>query len=377
MATPSVKTLLGAVRRRVWRGHFVAAARLALWGSTGLILLAAAVHLVARPVAAGNILSALVVLWASTMAWAGSQRPTESACGLWADRHLGGASAFSTLLDMGRAKQGVVSAQALQWLEQWATARVPDSLRLLAERDEPARLTRALLSMLVCAALAALVLALADSAPPAKQLAAASKVTGSPEPAASDAELQAPAALPAVNDIADALRSASSRDAAGRAEAGGAPTAGPGKTGDGSRLATIQTGTPPGPGAAATQAPSGTTADAATTAGTTQATGAGSGRQAGDSRDNRADVGVSRALKGTMPVTRSERGSGRVSAEQRADMDQLAAYEEDRAMPRTTSLRVDASAAAATPPPLSESTRLSPTETSYVQAWMKASARHR
>lgn len=374
-----VTTLLGAVRSRVWRGHFVEVARLALWGSAGLMLLAAAVHLAARPVAAGAILSALTLLWASMLAWAGSRRPTDPACALWADRHLGGASAFTTLLDIGQAQPGSANPPAVRWLEQWARARVPDSLRLLAERPQPARLTRALFSMGVCSALAALVLALPDAAPPAKHPVAGATVTGIAESATPDGELPAQAAL--VNDIADALRSARSvrsRDAAERGQAGGAPAPGPGKTGEGGRPPTAQTGaTPPGPRAGATQASSGSAAAAAATPGATQATGTGSGREAGDSRDKRADVGVSRALRGTMRVTRSERGAGRVSADQRADMDQLATYDEDHTRPRATPMRVEASVAAATPPALPEPTPLSPTETSYVQAWLKASARHR
>ena len=70
MANSLVQSLQIAVRRRLWRGQFVAAARLALWGSAGLMLLAVAVHLAARPVRVDAVLLAIVALWIALMAWA-------------------------------------------------------------------------------------------------------------------------------------------------------------------------------------------------------------------------------------------------------------------------------------------------------------------
>ena len=60
-----------------------------------------------------------------------------------------------------------------------------------------------------------------------------------------------------------------------------------------------------------------------------------------------------------------------------ADMTQLATYDDELTLPGAATMRSGSEVAAATPPPATESTRLTPTEASYVQAWMKASARRR
>jgi len=376
MATSIVQSLLGAVRRRLWRGQFVAAARLALWGSAGLMLLAVAVHLAARPVGIGTVLFAVAVLWASIMAWAGVRRPSDSACALWADRHLGGASAFATLLEMRKGTQSVPNAQALRWLEHWATARVPHGRRLLAERQDSARLSRSLLSMLACTALASLVLTLPDLAPSSRQELAASPPSGIADRPTPDAEPPVPTEL--VSELASALRSAESRRASDRGEVSRAPAEGPGKSdgGTGSRMA--QPGSaPPGERATLRESLPATPVGAPPAAGATQASGTGSGRDAGDIHDDRADAGVSRVVRSTIPVQRHDSSARRPSPEREADMDQLAAFDEDLPMHRAATARVDPAPAAATPPPATEAVRLTPTTAAYVRAWMKASGQRR
>ena len=80
------------------------------------MLLAAAVHLTTRPLRVDSVLLAVVALWTAMMARAALRRPSDSACALWADRHLGGESAFGTLLEM-RDGKGAPNTSALQWLE--------------------------------------------------------------------------------------------------------------------------------------------------------------------------------------------------------------------------------------------------------------------
>jgi len=121
----------------------------------------------------------------------------------------------------------------------------------------------------------------------------------------------------------------------------------------------------------------GTADDAATTAGAGQASGTGSGRDAGDSRDERADAGISRVPRGTIQVQRRESSERRPSPERQADMDQLATFDEDLSMHRTAPVREDPAPAAATPPPATDATLLTPTRAAYVQAWMKASRQRR
>jgi hypothetical protein len=121
----------------------------------------------------------------------------------------------------------------------------------------------------------------------------------------------------------------------------------------------------------------GTAGDAGPKAGAKQDSGAGSGRDAGDSRDDRADAGVSRVPRGTIQVHSRESSERRPSPERQADMDQLASFDEDLPLHRTAPARDDPAPAAATPPPATDATPLTPTKAAYVQAWMKASRQRR
>lgn len=375
MAAADLLILIDAVRRRLWRGQFVAAFRQALWGSAGLMLVAVATQLLAPVLSSGGLLLALAVLWAAMLAHAGWRRPSDAACALWGDRHLGGASAFSTWLDLRQGPPKALHAPAVRQLDSWASARVPDALQRLAAQREPPRLARPLLAALVCAALASFVLSLPDTAPGVRQEGATPAVAGSADRPALVAV--APASAELVGEVARALRPKEPGAAPQGGEGGRAPPTGSGKVNDGQSPTAPRAGAQAAaPASAMAQAGApGLAADAVPKAGSTTAAGAGSGRDAGDSRDERADVGVSRALRGATPVQRSERGVPPLSAQRQADMDRLATYTEDHSMPVAGAKWVGPSPAAATPPAVTEATRLTPTETSYVQAWMKASER--
>lgn len=371
--TPPVRALLSAVRRRLWRWQFVAALRLALWGTAGLMLLAVAVHLTASPVAVDAVLWAPAALWVALLMRAGWQRPTEAACALWADRHLGGASAYGTLFDAGQGSQPVPNLQALRWLEVWAGARVPGSLRRLTEHQAPARLARALLAMGVCTALAALVLTLPDLARVSPRPGAAPSSASAA--GASPPVMQAPARDELAREITAALRPATAPDAAAR-NPRAAAAAGRGRTGDGPSPLPAPTGATP----AAEQARSGPvtagpSAAAAPTA--TTATGSGSGREAGEGRDAGADDAVSRHTQATIGVQRTAAGAPRLSDARQADMEQVAVYDDTLSMPGAASMSAGHAPAAAAPPAATESAQWSATEASYVQAWLKASPRRR
>ena len=393
MMSPEVQGLLSAVRRRLWRVQLVAAARLALWGSAGLMLLAVVVHLSARQVPAGAVLMVITALWVLMLAWAGTRRPADAACALWADRHLGGASAFTTLLETALGAQATQNPQAVQWLESWATARVPEGLRRLADHRDAAPLSRPLLAVLVCAALTAAVLSLPTFAPTLQQQTAASSPSGkgdpqTPQTPQTPAQADADAAK-GVDRLAAALRAASLQQPAEPSQAlretGQAQAAAPDKV-DGATPAAPAAARPTGEPAPRSPPPSGTTAGAAgpTAAlpaatppapGTGNSAGAGTGNEAGDSRDARGDRAVSPAPRGTMPQARSMPQPG--SAQRQADSGSLGSYEGDASTPGAASMPALAAAAAATPPAARDATRLSPAETSYVQAWMKANAQRR
>jgi MoxR-like ATPase len=90
------------------------------------MLLAAAVHAAARPVAVEVVLGdrpPRVGVLAIAAAW---RRPSDAECALWIDRRLGGASAFTTLLEP--AANAAAHAPARRWLERWAAAKVPELL---------------------------------------------------------------------------------------------------------------------------------------------------------------------------------------------------------------------------------------------------------
>ncbi|MDO9313171.1 MAG: hypothetical protein Q7T97_01330 [Burkholderiaceae bacterium] len=379
MTTPDVQTLIGAVRRHLWGGQLFAAVRWALWGTAGWMLLAVVMHLAARPMPVGAVLIALAVLWASMVARAGWKRPADAACALWADRHLGGASAFTTLLELDQARPPrAVPAQAVQHLEAFATAKVPQCLSLLAERRNPMHLSRSLASALVCTGLATLVgLMLPGTTAVPHQQGAVSAASGVVDRAPPDADSPDSAAL--VSEIASALR-ASPSDAASpeRHGAGNVPAPGSGKTDDdsGSSMAEADA-LSQGPRGPASGASSGASVDAPPMAGSTSLPGTGSGRHAGDSRDEAAGGGASRALRGTIPVQRFELAVRRPSADRRADPTQVASFDEEPPRRSTAEKQVEGDPAAATPPVAAPDSWLTSTETTYVQAWLKASARQR
>ena len=118
------QTLIEAVRRRLWLGQFLAAARLALWGTAGLMLLTAAVHLAGWPLSPDLMFLALAFVWSVMAARAAWQRPVDAACALWADRHLGGASAYTTLLELDSPGPGTPPSHAIRHLEAFARLRL-------------------------------------------------------------------------------------------------------------------------------------------------------------------------------------------------------------------------------------------------------------
>ena len=377
-ARPGMQTLLSAVRGRLWLGQFAVAVRAAAWATAGVMLLAAAVHATARPVPVGAVLAALGLIWSVWLARAAWQRPADRACALWADQHLGGASAFSTLLETRQGARARGHAQAVRQLENWVSARLPHSLRQLAVRRDPARLARPMLAMVVCGALATLVLTLPGPSPTPQPFAAAPAGVTAPDAALRLADAPEPAAL--AGEIAAALRAAPSRDAEAAGGGRRSPAAGPVRADDAIAPVRVQAGPAPAGARPADKPLPLATADAASPAraGATPAAGSGGGREAGDSADARAGTGMSRALRGTMDAQGVTLAATRPTGQRQADSDQAASYESDDSETGrrvATAVLNQSAPAAATPPPATESTRLTPTQTSYVQAWMKASQR--
>ncbi len=372
MPDRELQTLLDAVRRRLWRGLFVTALRRALWGSAALLALASALTLVAGRIPVGALVIPVSGLWVLWLAWAARRRPANAACALWADRHLGGASAFTTLLELDQDGTVKPDAAALRRLKVWSTTRMPESLKALADQPAPVRLARPLLATMVCAALAAFVLDLSDSMPtPAQRLAASSPAkTGDRAASGVGAREGGDLAI----EIAKAVRAAERREQGRTQEtaAGGSVDV---RTPPGDRALTM----PPGARPVNSSPVSAASEETIVAVRNDPSTGThtDSGRGAGNSIDPRADAGMSRTPQGTMAAQGYELKPRRLYDEMQADMDQQGRYDEEPTSAAAATVRPVPAVAAATPPTATESTRLTPMETSYVQAWMKASAQRR
>lgn len=372
--------LLAAVRLRLWLAEAARAARAACWICSAGLLVVLALHLGVASVPIGAWLAGLALTWLAAAAWALRQRPDDAACALWADRHLGGASAFTTWLELSRpppAAPAAPKAAARRRLERWLAARLPASRQQLAARPAPHRLARPLLALLVCSGLVAGVQSLkpGGDATDAASTADAPTAPGSAPPlAAAD-----PITTAMASDLARAARSAVDRGPTpGSADPGASP-AQPGAPGAASAPgqpdpARMRRAAEPAQGGVEAAAPG----DSPSPAGAPGQAGrgsAGQGRDRGDSRDDRGDVGVSRAARASVGMPASGLAGGPEVDTGRAVAGEPASYAaDDRPPGRATTDRLP-DPAAARPPPATDRLGPSPTEASYVQAWMKASAR--
>jgi len=372
MADPTVQTLMAAVRRRLWRSQGLLALRQALWASAALVALASAVHLVVHPVPAGALALALVgpALLLARAAW---RRPADAACALWADRHLGGASAFSTLLDLQHGPATGTDLRARHRLERWATQQVPAAQARLAGQALPLQLARPLLALMVCGSLAAFILNQMDPAPATAVAAGAAAAASAPDTTAAVAQALEPATL--ADQVAQALQATP-------------PARPPAERRDGGRAAAGATDPAEDQASAAAPAPAAASAtalrpadasagpavpvDSPPQAGAGATAGTGGGREAGDSRDPRSGAAVSQALHGTMPPPRWVARSLPTAAAQRADLGRAAEHDNALLNPAAAAAPAQLPPPAATPPTALANPGLSPTESTYVQAWMKA-----
>lgn len=340
MQPAAVQSLLDVVRRRLWREQVTRAVRLALQASAALMLLAAAAHLVAMPLAIRGLLSIVTALWVVALFWASTRRPRLATAALWADRHLAGQSAYSTLVE---ARVSPPDTPALQWLEQWAVAAVPRSRQLLASLRAPVRLLRPLVAALVCTALAAIVMTRPDARSRVDKTTASS---AAPQATARPGATTSPVASTAsADELAAALRRAQPR----------------GDTDSGSMRAVPAPSERLGDGRTALTAAN-------------HSAGATGGRKAGESRDDRADRGSSQASQEPMALQRRPVAGRTSTTDRRADMDTLATFDDERtamgAPLESFADRAVESPRAAAPPPATATRDLTPAQAAYVQAWL-------
>jgi hypothetical protein len=164
-----VTRLFDAVRRRLWAREFAWATRLAAWSWSVVFTVAAVLHawrgwpglgLTAAVGAAVAIALASFVLL---------RRPDRPQAAAFADRHLDGATAYSTLLESRLDASDATTREAVERLQRWAIGRVARSMSLLQDsrigRQWP---TRALAGALLTTGLAVVLVETAPTRGPAR-----------------------------------------------------------------------------------------------------------------------------------------------------------------------------------------------------------------
>jgi hypothetical protein len=339
--------LLAGVQRHLLRDRLAAAARFAAWGTAGVAVLGALLHFVVRPVSPLGLLGALAMPWLVAVLQVITQRTRPVECAAWADRHLGGRSAYSTWLEMNATSRDA-TAPALAHLEAWLAESTPGRLAQLAAWPFDARLRKPLTAALVCSALALALLQL-----PARPLASGGEspqVEARPTATATSQRPTAPTESgrttgAGVGDEDDAGLAALEQQ---RRDAPGADA----NAGDVSAETHDETGSVP-PDSAQSQATARVTA---------------TGREAGDSTDPGADTALTTPWQGELAAQLRQISGTRERDALRADATRAADYDESSG--RSVDTPADAvRAAAATPPPARPALRLGPAEQAYLRAY--------
>jgi hypothetical protein len=369
---PSVRVLLGAVRRRLWLEQFVRSTRTALWGTAAVMALAAALRLLTGQTVVGPMFAVVAVLWIAALVASLLRRPSLERCALFADRELQGESGYSTWLEASRGTTVPSDSLALSWLEQWTRHAVAPSHQLLMERRTPWRLAQPIAVACVCAILLAFasMLPAVDTAAPAEPRQASRDA-----PVDETAESLLPGETELGERLASALRTADrpdeadrgSMDAAGVAAPDGAGLERPPTDTAGDRAGIAGVAVPPGEAAAGAERH-----DAAESSAGTSTSAPGSGREAGAVRDDRTAPGDSRAAAGPLAVRHRNLNAATGEAGRRADMNQLATYDDEPTARGSGTAGPTLTPVAASPPPARREATLSPVEAAYVEAWLAA-----
>jgi hypothetical protein len=343
----TLQRLLAGVQRHLLRERLAAAARFAAWGTASVAVLGALLHFVVRPVSPLGLLAALATPWLVAVLQAITQRARPAECAAWADRHLGGRSAYSTWLEI-TATSREVAAPAFAHLEAWLAESTPGRLAQLAAWPFDARLRKPLAAALVCSALALALLQLPArslaSGSESPQVEARSTATGaSQRPTAPTKSARTTGA--GIGDDGNAGLAALEQQ---RRDALGADA----NAGDVSAEADDDTGSAP--------------RDSAQSQATERVTA--TGREAGDSPDPGVDTALTAPWQGELATQLRQISGTRERDALRADATRAADYEESSGASGDTP--ADAMrAAAATPPPARPALRLGPAEQAYLRAY--------
>lgn len=117
--------VLRAVHRRLRRHYVASAARAAAWLSVVVAVVAVLLHLFVRPVDPAAVAVAVAITWFVAMAQALVRPVRDAECASWADRHLGGESAYETYLEHRDAGGPAPAVQRLvAWIDSGARRSV-------------------------------------------------------------------------------------------------------------------------------------------------------------------------------------------------------------------------------------------------------------
>ena len=371
MCDAVVDSLLAAVRRRLWHRQLVEFARRATWASVALMLLAIAlIYFAELAQRVEVVLIALGVIWAAALGWVLLRRPSTGACALWVDRHLGGTSAYSTLLEIRYRGVPEQSVDAAHSLARWLAASAPDARRRLNAQGNPAYLVRPVLLMIMSAVLLTAVLTLPGVAP-----APSFDPAARPESAGSNMAVPQAPQLDSgglANELEAALKKGRSRSAAV-----GAASAGSAYPGD------SRENEPMNAGADGAQAQNAAGSSENVTQGSARssipearagtgfaALGTSSGHDAGEARDDGGDS-FSRRPSGAISVKQRDVAARTAATARQADMTQPAAFEDDGPVRAATGNVPPLIGLPASPPAAENTMPLTPTQAAYVQAWLK------
>lgn len=332
------------------------ALRVAAWVAVATLIASVLVHWFVHRLSLADVCAVAALPWIVAFAWTVSRRITRAQCAAWADKHLGGASAYATWLEAADDTHAGSTRLAVERLAQWVDEAVPRSVAMLQARPLRMRLARPLVAALVCAALTAVLVQI-----PARH------------EATTTAEFIPGTAVPRTGADADARSARGDRlaDDAPEATTAGQPVA--------------PAARPAGPETSPQQ---GTTRQNETDAGTTQdglplaaAPGAGTagsragsgGHQAGDSPDTSPDTGLSESWQGALAEKLRASQAATASETARADPERSAAYDAALGLPDTSSAAARMAPAPAVAPEARTAVRLGPAEQAYVRAYFAGS----
>ena len=156
MDNPTPRALFDAVRRRLRLQRLATALRSAAWAAAALLIVMALLQMFVARFGVTVIVAAAVLPWLVAAGWTASRRITPAECAAWADRHLGGTSAYATRLETAADQLPRPASPAVEYLLQWVATALPRSQAMLRALPLQLRLGKPVMALLVSVVLTAI-----------------------------------------------------------------------------------------------------------------------------------------------------------------------------------------------------------------------------